>query len=90
MAKIKTIRVKVEWFNASREQYKPYSYNMVPTELYVELPLDDSHVIEQKDGVTVIDMDGFSAMLATVSTSLGNMHDAWLESCRPVYKTKIN
>ena len=96
MGKVKHVRMKVEWMNSSRQQYKPYSYNLVPENLTVEIPLEEVHIIENtKDGM-VIDLSGFSMLLSTIADSLDAMHDVHEEEQRARFrvgatpKTKVN
>lgn len=73
MPKKKMVIAQVTDLNVSRQQYKPYNYNLQPLNLYVELPLDDDVVLQDGEQV-VITLDGFTALLGKVATSLDEMH----------------
>jgi len=73
MAKIKTIKAQVISMSPQRQQYRPYLYDLAPLNLYVELPLDDDVVLQDGEQV-VITLDGFTALLGKVATSLDEMH----------------
>ena len=73
MAKKKMVLAKIEDINASRQQYRPYLYKLTPVNLYVELPLDDDIVLQDGEEV-VITLDGFTALLGKIATSLDAMH----------------
>ena len=73
MTKKKMVLARVTDMNVSRQQYKPYTYNLQPLNLMVELPLDVDTIIEDGDDV-VITLDGFTALLGKVATSLDDMH----------------
>jgi hypothetical protein len=77
MAKVVTLRCKVTELNVSRTQYKPYSYMMVPENLFVEITVPADGVIDNKDGTLVVSMDGFSATLGVIADSLDSMHKQW-------------
>ena len=78
MAKIKTVRAQVLEISTDRTQYAPYKYKLQPIGLMVELTLPtDSIVEEDKDGVMVVTMDGFSLLLGNIADSLGEMHKVW-------------
>jgi hypothetical protein len=61
--------------NASRQQYKPYTYNLVPENLVVEMDVDDDEVLAASKGNLVITMDGFSMLLTEIATSIDNAHE---------------
>lgn len=73
MAKIKTIKAKVMSMSPQRQQYRPYLYELTPDNLWVELPIDPDTVLESGETV-VITLDGFTALLGKVATSLDEMH----------------
>ena len=69
------VRFEVTMVNASRQQYKPYTYNLEPKGLQVEMDVDDDEVVAASKGDLVITMDGFSALLTEIATSIDNAHE---------------
>lgn len=77
MAKKKMVIAQLLSMNVSRQQYKPYTYNLQPLNLYVELPLDDKDIVQDDGEKVVITLDGFTALLGKVATSLDEMHEPY-------------
>ena len=73
MTKLRKIKAKVIDISPQRQQYRPYLYTLEPVNLYVELPLDDDIVLQDGEEV-VITLDGFTALLGKIATSLDDIH----------------
>jgi hypothetical protein len=77
MAKVTTVKCKVMTMAPERTQYFPYKYELAPEDLFVEIAIPADAVIEDKGGIVVVSMDGFSLMLGQVADSLDSMHKQW-------------
>lgn len=77
------IRAKVVSFNSSRQQFKPYSHELQPVDLYVEIPVPAEGIVTvEAEGGTVITLAGFTAILNNVATALDGMHEAYVDNAR--------
>lgn len=74
MTKIVKFKAKVSMIAPQRAQYRPYLYELLPDNLFVEVVVPNEDVVESKDGEIVLTMDGFSATLGRIADSLDAMH----------------
>jgi len=75
MAKVKYFRCRVSSISPQRQQYRPYLYELLPDDLYVDIVVPEDGIVEEgKDGAIVLTMDGFSATLGRIADSLDAMH----------------
>src|SRR5512138_3331694 len=82
MAKKLIVRAKLESVAPQRQQYRPYLFNLQPEEVYLEMELAPDQIIEQGDGKTVINVEGFKAILASLADAVDQVHDAYVVKAR--------
>jgi hypothetical protein len=73
-----TVRLKVDFISVDRTQYKPYfSQLSSPHELFIEIPLDGSHVVESTlDGkMIVLTVDGLADIMVKVADGITSADD---------------
>ena len=77
-------QIKSIW--PDRTQYKPYAYNLEMQNLFVELEVDEAGVVSQQKGDddeainTILNLEGFTALLGNIADSLDKMHLASLKA----------
>jgi hypothetical protein len=70
-----TIVAKLESVSSQRQQYKPYAYNLLPQDVYVEIPIDPDYTTKTSDGSLIISMNGFKAILSSLADAVDELHD---------------
>jgi hypothetical protein len=81
--------MKVEMVNTSRQQYKPYSYNLVPEDLHVEVDVDDDNVIINSKGKVVVTLEGFATIVGDIAESFDQMHEKYIVDARKKGKAVV-
>jgi hypothetical protein len=63
----------IDRINPDPVQYKPYSPSFIPASpLAVRIPLESGSII-QDGNVTILNLDGFQALLATLADAIDDM-----------------
>lgn len=86
MAKKAYVRARVESLASQRLQYKPYGYNLLPSNLHVEIEIDPDSVVDtwEKDGEQhmVLNVEGFIALLGKLADGVDKLHEAYVVKAR--------
>ena len=71
-SKIKMVRFQVAQINVDPTQYKPYSNTLTAENVFVDIPVPDDEVTQDGKQI-VLTVDGLSALLCEVGTSIATM-----------------
>lgn len=86
MAKKAFVRARLESLAPQRQQYRPYLFNLLPTDVYVEVEIDPDTVIETwaegQGTAMVLNLDGFKALLTKLADAVDDVHDAYIIKAR--------
>jgi hypothetical protein len=77
-----TIIAKLESVSPERQQYKPYMYNLLPQDVYVELELEPEQIAGQDSEKIILNLDGFTAVLCQLADAIDEMHDGYVIKAR--------
>lgn len=86
MAKKYIVRAKLESVAPQRQQYRPYLFDLQPQDVYLELEMTPDQIIEQDGEKTVINVEGFKAILASLADAVDQIHDAYVTKARKAGK----
>ncbi len=78
MAKKTVVVCKLESVSPQRQQYKPYAFNALPQDVYLEIEIPPDGIVSQSSGETVLNMEGFQAILSALADGVDEVHEAYV------------
>lgn len=73
-SKVRNVRFAVTQLNVEPNQYKPYLSTLTADNVFVDIPVPEEEVIAYGKQI-VLTVDGLSAILCEIGTSIANMAD---------------
>lgn len=67
------VRVKVSVLRTDPSAYKKYAPELVPQNVFVEVPVDGAYVIYDDGDSIVLTVDGLSAVMKVISNSIAKL-----------------
>ncbi len=74
------VRAKLVSATPDRTNFKPYGHTLEFENVYVDIAVPASHVIEKKGEKIVLDVDGMAIVLDGIATAIEEMNERWTKS----------
>lgn len=81
-----TLRFRIESIAPQRQQYRPYLFNLLPENTFLDIEVPAGGMIQDDGDFTVLNLEGFKAMLSSVADAVDEVHDAYVIKARKAGK----